>query len=186
MMAVLPSRTPCLRCVFENLPPPGSAPTCDTAGVILPIISMIAAWQVAEALKILTGQLDQLHGALLQIDAWQGAHTKINLNGLRERSDCRCCRHHQYDFLNADARQLMTTLCGRNAVQIVPAAAAKIDLSALAERLRGSGEVNSNKFLLRFKATGYELTIFSDARAIIHGTKDESVARSLYAKYIGA
>jgi molybdopterin-synthase adenylyltransferase len=184
-MAVLPGSTPCLRCVFEKAPPPGSSPTCDTAGVILPIISMVAAIQSAEALKILTGNLDRLHGGLIQIDVWQGTHTKLNLSGLMEQADCRCCRHRVFDYLNAGTRQLTTTMCGRNSVQIVPGTDLKIDLGELAERLRRSGEVSANRFLLRFKASGYEMTIFPDARSIIHGTKDEGVARSLYAKYIG-
>jgi molybdopterin-synthase adenylyltransferase len=185
-MAVLPRRTPCLRCVFDSAPPPGSSPTCDTAGVILPIVSMIAALQSAEAIKILTGNIARLHGGLIQIDVWQGTHVKLNLSGLMERAECRCCSKSIFDYLNAEEKQLMTTMCGRNSVQIMPGNNCKIDLSALAERLRPSGEVTINKFLLRFKAAGYELTVFPDARSIIHGTKDESVARSLYAKYIGA
>ncbi|MEW6734563.1 MAG: ThiF family adenylyltransferase [Acidobacteriota bacterium] len=184
-MVVLPARTPCLRCVFESAPPPGSAPTCDTTGVILPIISIISAWQTAEALKILTGNLAQLHGGLIQIDVWQGNYTKMSLTGLRERIDCRCCCQHQFDHLNTERPSLMTTLCGRNSVQIIPAEGVKLDLAQLAERLRATGEVRLNKFLLRLKLADYELTVFPDARSIIHGTKDESIARSLYAKYIG-
>ncbi len=184
-MVILPQRTPCLRCVFENAPPPGSAPTCDTSGVLLPIIAMIAALQVGEALKILTQHWEKLHGKLMQIDIWQATSTKINLAGLRERSDCRCCHQQQFDFLHPLHRTLTTTLCGRNSVQIVPAIANKIDFSQLASRLSAVGEVNFNKFLLRLKIPGYELTVFSDARSIIQGTKDENIARSLYAQYIG-
>jgi adenylyltransferase/sulfurtransferase len=184
-MVVIPHRTPCLRCVFESAPPPGTSPTCDTAGVILPVVSIVAALQAAEALKILTGNLERLHGGLVQIDVWQGTHTKLNLAGLREGAECRCCAQGLFDYLEADTRQLTTTMCGRNSVQIVPGNGSKIDLAALAERLRPSGEVSLNRFLLRFKAAGFELTVFPDARSIIHGTKDESVARSLYAKYIG-
>lgn len=184
-MVILPGTTACLRCVFENLPPPGSAPTCDTAGVILPIIAMIASWQIAEALKILTGNLDRLHNGLIQVDLWQGTYTKVNLQGLREHSDCQTCYHHKYDFLEAEKRQLMTTLCGRNAVQIVPSQETKLNLVEIGEKLKALGEVTVNKFLLRAKLSNYEITIFSDGRSIIHGTKDESMARSLYAKYIG-
>jgi adenylyltransferase/sulfurtransferase len=183
-MAILPKQTPCLRCVFENAPPPGSSPTCDTAGVILPIIAMIASWQVVESLKILTGNLERLHKGLIQVDLWQSTYTKINIQGLLGNSDCRACNSH-FDFLEAEKRQLMTTLCGRNAVQIVPSQGTKINLIEMAEKLKSIGEVSVNKFLLRIKIPSYEITLFSDARSIIHGTKDESVARSLYAKYIG-
>src|SRR5437016_14033819 len=131
-MMFLPVLSPCLLCVLENAPPPGSSPTCDTAGVILPIISMIASLQTAEAIKILTGNFERLHGGLIQIDIWQGTHSKLNLAGLRERANCRCCRDHLFDYLNAGARQLTTTLCGRNSVQIVPGDKFKIDLGALA------------------------------------------------------
>jgi adenylyltransferase/sulfurtransferase len=184
-MAILPGRTACLRCVFENLPPAGSAPTCDTAGVILPIIGLVVSWQIAEAMKILTGNLDRLHNGLIQVDVWQGTHTKVNIQGLRDRSDCKCCVHKEFEFLAASERQLLTTLCGRNAVQIVPTKASKLDLKIMAEKLKPIGEVSVNKFLLRVKLPSYEITVFSDARSIIHGTKDESVARSLYAKFIG-
>lgn len=184
-MVILPGKTACLRCVFENAPPPGSTPTCDTAGVVLPIIAIIAAWQIAEALKILTKQWHKLHGGLLQIDIWQGTHKKINLGGLRDRSECPCCQKGQYDFLAAKERSLITTMCGRNSIQIVPGNAARIDLAALAERLKAGSEVHLNKFLLRFKVEDFELTVFADARSIIHGTKDERVARALYARYIG-
>ncbi|KAF0248445.1 MAG: adenylyltransferase and sulfurtransferase [bacterium] len=184
-MVILPGQTACLRCVFDNAPPPGSAPTCDTAGVILPIIAMIASWQIAEALKILTGNLDRLHNGLIQVDLWQATYTKVNLQGLRERSDCPACQHQRFDFLVAESRQLMTTLCGRNAVQIVPSQLTKLNLAEMAEKLKASAEVSFNKFLLRMKTPNYEITLFSDGRSIIHGTKDESLARSLYAKYIG-
>ncbi|MBI4854671.1 MAG: ThiF family adenylyltransferase [Acidobacteria bacterium] len=184
-MVILPTKTPCLRCVFENIPPPGSAPTCDTAGVILPIIAMIASWQVVEALKILTGNLDNLHKGLIQVDLWQSTYTKVNLQGLLERSDCRACKEHKFDFLAAEKRQIMTTLCGRNSVQIVPSQSTKLNLVEMAEKLKPSAEITVNKFLLRMKIPNYEITVFSDARSIIHGTKDESLARSLYAKYIG-
>lgn len=184
-MVVLPGQTPCLRCVFENAPPPGSSPTCDTAGVILPIIAVIAAYQTTEALKILTGNLANLHKGLIQIDLWQNTYSKINVQSLLERADCRACQHRQFDFLAAENRQLMTTLCGRNSVQIVPSQTTKLDLLSMAEKLKSCGEVNVNKFLLRVKLEEYEMTVFSDARSIIHGTKDESIARSLYAKYVG-
>lgn len=183
-MTVIPGVTACLRCIFENLPPPGSAPTCDTAGVILPIISLIASIQSTEALKLLTGQQHLLHKGLLQIDIWKGSHTRLNIEGFRDRNQCKCCQGGVFEYLER-VDELIITLCGRNSVQIVPRVKAKLDLKELAERLRLSGEVQVNKFLLRFKSAEAELTVFPDARGIVHNTRDEKAARSLYARFIG-
>lgn len=196
-MTIRPGLTPCLRCVFPEMPAPGTSPTCDTAGVILPIIAQVAAHQVAEALKILTHQFDKLHGSLLQFDIWLNTSTRLKL---RERSDdCPACRQGRYDFLTARGGQFVTTLCGRNAFQISPSTGAtdgeigatgttgpRIDFAELAERMRDAGEVSYNYFLLRFKSGEYELTVFPDARCIIKGADDPNVARSIYARYIGA
>jgi adenylyltransferase/sulfurtransferase len=185
-MTIRPRETPCLRCVFPDPPPPGTSPTCDTAGVILPIIAAVASFQVTEALKLLTSQLDKLHGSLVQIDLWENSFTRARLDGLRERTDCRACRQGRYDFLSARGGQLATTLCGRNAVQVAPAGRAQVDFAHLAEQLRSAGEVSYNRFLLRARLNGYEVTVFPDARSIIKGTDDPAVARSIYARYIGA
>ena len=184
-MTIRPRLTPCLRCLFPDIPPPGTAPTCDTAGVILPIIATVASFQVAEALKLLTGQSDKLHGTLLQFDLWENRLTQLKIAGARS-ADCAACAHGRYEFLTARGGQLVTTLCGRNAVQISPAVHTPIDLALLAEQLRGAGEVSRNQFLLRFKTGDYELTVFADARGIVKGTDDPALARSLYARYVGA
>jgi adenylyltransferase/sulfurtransferase len=182
-MTIRPGATPCLRCVFPEMPAPGTSPTCDTAGVVLPIIATVAAYQIAEAIKLLTGQIEKLHGSLIQFDLWQNSHTKLRL---RERSaDCPACTRGEYEFLNARGGQLITTLCGRNAVQITPAAAAPIDFAKLAEQLREVGEVSYNSYLLKFKTSEREITVFADGRGIIKGTDDPNLARSLYARYIG-
>jgi molybdopterin/thiamine biosynthesis adenylyltransferase len=183
-MTIRPRVTPCLRCVFPEMPAPGTSPTCDTAGVILPIVATIAAHQVAEALKILTSQFEKLHGSLLQFDLWENTSTRLRL---RERpEDCPACRQGRYDFLTVRGGQLVTTLCGRDAVQISPSAAVQVDFAELAGRMRDAGEVSYNRFLLKFKSGGHEITVFSDARCIIKGTDDPNVARSIYARYIGA
>jgi adenylyltransferase/sulfurtransferase len=183
-MTIRPHETPCLRCVFPEMPAPGTSPTCDTAGVILPIVATIASHQVSETLKILTGQIEKLHGSLLQFDLWQNTFTRLNL---RERtSNCPTCQQHRYDFLNARGGQLITTLCGRHAVQISPSTSASVDFVKLAEQLRGAGEVSYNRFLLKFKSGEHEMTVFPDARCIVKGTDDPNLARSLYARYIGA
>ncbi len=183
-MTIRPHETPCLRCVFPEMPAPGTSPTCDTAGVILPIIATVASHQVSEALKILTGQIENLHGSLLQFDLWQNTFTRLKLH--ERTKDCPACEQHRFDFLTARGGQLATTLCGRNAIQISPSTATRIDFAKLAEQLRDAGEVSYNRFLLKLKTVEHEITVFPDARSIIKGTDDPNVARSLYARYIGA
>jgi molybdopterin-synthase adenylyltransferase len=184
-MTVIPGNTPCLRCVFPEAPPPGTTPTCDTAGVILPIIATIASFQVTEALKILTGQTNKLHGKLLQFELWNHRTAQLNLGA--PDPNCPACARRQFEFLTPHAGQFVMSLCGRNAVQIFPAnKTITMDFASLAEMLSNSGEVSYNRYLLKFAADGYEMTIFPDARSIIKGTDDLAVARSLYAKYIGA
>lgn len=182
-MTVFPSETPCLRCIFEEMPDAGSAPTCDTAGVIQPIISSISAIQTTEALKILTGNKDKLHKSLIQIDVWNNDWRKIKLG--RTNADCECCAKGNFEFLDAEASEFSAVLCGRNAVQIAPPKHSQINLEKLAERLKSHGEIKLNEYLLRLSVENYELTVFADARAIIRGTDDVSTARSIYAKYIG-
>ena len=182
-MTIRPHQTPCLRCVFEEAPPAASAPTCDTAGVIMPIISVVAAVQVTEALKLLTGKTDDLHGALMQFDVWRNEWRKINPGP--PSPDCPTCAHGRFETLEAAAGDFAAVLCGRNAVQISPAQATQLNFEELAERLRVTGEVKFNDYLLRFRTGEFELTVFQDARSIIRGTSEITTARSLYAKYIG-
>jgi molybdopterin-synthase adenylyltransferase len=185
-MTIQPYDTPCLRCVFPEPPAPGTSPTCDTAGVILPVVATVASYQVSEALKILTGNNELLHGSLLQFDLWENKFKSIKLDGLRGHGHCRPCEQTKFDYLAARAGQLVIALCGRSAMQVTPASNRQIDLARLAEQLREAGEVSYNRFLLKFKAGSHELTVFPDARTIIKGTDDPNVARSLYARYIGA
>jgi adenylyltransferase/sulfurtransferase len=182
-MTVQPHRTPCLRCVFEESPPAASAPTCDTAGVIMPIISVVAAVQVAEALKLLTGQEESLHRSLMQFDVWENGWRKIN-PGVPS-PDCPTCGLANFATLDATAGDFAAVLCGRDAVQISPAQSTQIDFEQLAERLRVTGDVKFNNYLLRFRTGDFEVTVFQDARSIIRGTSEIKTARSLYAKYIG-
>ena len=182
-MTIQPHRTPCLRCVFEEAPPVASAPTCDTAGVIMPIVSVVAAVQVAEALKLLTGQEESLHRSLMQFDVWRNEWRKINPG--TPSPDCPTCGLANFATLDAAAGDFAAVLCGRNAVQISPAQSTQIDFEQLAERLRVTGEVKFNDYLLRFRTGDFEVTVFQDARSIIRGTSEIKTARSLYAKYIG-
>ena len=183
-MTIIPNETPCLRCIFEEMPSAGSAPTCDTAGVIQPIITSISAIQTTEAFKILTGNFESLHKSLIQIDVWENVWRKIKLG--EPNADCETCGKRNFEFLEAENADFFTALCGRDAVQIQPQNASEIDLQNLAEKLKNTGKIKLNEYLLRLTIDGYELTVFKDARAIIRGTDDISVARGIYAKYIGS
>jgi len=182
-MTIRPNLTPCLRCVFEESPPAASAPTCDTAGVIMPVINVVAAVQVSEALKLLTGNVDDLHKSLMQFDVWRNEWRKINPG---ERSlECTTCGLREFETLSATSSDFAAVLCGRNAVQVTPSTPSRIDFKSLAQRLNGAGEVMFNEYLLRFRTNDFELTVFPDARSIISGTDELTTARSVYAKYIG-
>ena len=185
-MTVVPGESPCLRCVLEALPEPASGPTCDTAGVIMPIVTTIASIQAAEALKLLTGRADKLHRSLITIDVWRFQFNRLDLSSFDAGDECTVCDQGKFEFLHGTGRQVTTTLCGRNAVQIARTGRGAIDFPALADRLKPSGDVVFNDFLLRFRVEGYDITVFRDARSIIRGTTDPSVARGLYARYIGA
>jgi adenylyltransferase/sulfurtransferase len=183
-MTIRPGETPCLRCIFEEMPAAGSSPTCDTAGVIMPIIASISAIQVAECLKLLVGDIGSLHGSLVQIDVWANDWRKIRLAGPND--DCVCCAKRDLEFLNADSQEFAAVLCGRDAVQIAPPRPTQIDLAALAERLSPISDVKLNEYLVRFNIEGREVTVFADGRAIVKGIDDIAEARALYARYIGA
>jgi molybdopterin/thiamine biosynthesis adenylyltransferase len=182
-MTIVPGETPCLRCIFEEMPDAGSSPTCDTAGVIMPIIATVSATQVTEALKILVGDVASLHRSLIQFDVWQNDRQRITLG--EPNPDCKTCGQGVYEFLNAESQEFSAVLCGRNAVQIAPPRPAQIDLASLAEKLGILGEVKQNEYLVRFTTGDTEITVFRDARAIIKGMDDVSAARSIYAKFIG-
>jgi adenylyltransferase/sulfurtransferase len=190
--------TPCLRCVFPAAPPPGAAATCDTAGVLGPAAAIIAAHQVAQAIKLLTGNLDALDRTLVSIDVWHNRTHRFAVEGARDAQICPCCGDGRFEFLTGQATSATTSLCGRNAVQISPADPAAVhsglDLAQVTSRLRPHGDFSHNGYLVhgRFAAeTGdrgdrLELTLFPDGRAIIKGTTEPETARSIYAKYVGA
>ena len=182
-MTVIPGETPCLRCIFEDMPDAGSSPTCDTAGVVMPIIASISAVQVTEAIKLLVGDTGSLHRSLMQIDIWSNDWHRIKLTA--PNADCVCCGFHKYDFLDAESKEFSAVLCGRNAVQIAPPRPTELDLGQFAERLTPNMPVKHNEYLVRFEIDGQEVTVFRDARAIIKGTDDPAVARSIYARYVG-
>ena len=181
-MTIRPRVSACLRCVFEEAPPAASAATCDTSGVIMPIINIVSAVQVSEALKIITGQVEALHGSLMQFDVWRNEWRRIGTG--KRREDCQTCGLGVYETLSR-ADEGAAVLCGRDAIQISPSQPTRLNFATLAERLKRAGEVKFNEYLLRFKTGKFELTVFQDARSIIRGTDEIATARSLYAKYIG-
>ncbi|HEY6945603.1 MAG TPA: ThiF family adenylyltransferase [Candidatus Acidoferrum sp.] len=182
-MTIRSGLTPCLACLLESGNSSYSLEeTCDTVGVLGPIVNLIASWQVSEALKTLAGHAEALHGRLLSCDVWTGRTQSIRF---ARDPECRACARHDYSYLEGEA-QPHITLCGRDSVQIHERSRA-LDLAALALRLRPVVEdVRQNDFLIRFRVAPYEMTVFVDGRAILKGTKDPAVARSLYARYLGA
>ncbi len=181
-MNIVPGDTPCLRCVFPEMPLPGTTPTCDTTGVLNGIVSVITGIASTEALKILL-QSDRMSRAMFWIDVWENTSERIELP---RQPDCPACGSHHYEFLDSLSGTSSTSLCGRNAVQVRSSQRnTSLNFPELAERLRPVGDVSYNQFLLRFTVDSYELTVFPDARAIIKGTDDAQVARAIYARYIG-
>jgi len=173
--------TPCLACVFPESPR-GTLDTCDTVGVIGTAVAWVAAVQVTEALKILLGRYQELHGSLVTYDLWKNRFQQI-----KPQPDpaCRACGERDFVHLRGGGA-MPTTLCGRDAVQICPRESRNLNLATLKTRLEPLGRVRANEYLIRFIVDAYELTVFSDGRTIIKGTHDPAVARGLYARYVGS
>lgn len=179
--SIVPGRTACFRCVYPD-PPQGLQPTCETEGVLGPVTAAIASLQAGDALKILARGPDSVEARLTTLDVWTG---EIRQTVPPQRDpDCPCCVRRDFAYLSGRHRAPIS-LCGRNAVQIHERRR-PVDLEELAGRLRAFGSVRSNEFALRAALDSYELTVFPDGRAIIKGTTDTGIARSLYARYVGA
>jgi adenylyltransferase/sulfurtransferase len=180
-MTIRPGKTACLACVLAERPAMGLVETCDTLGILAVTVQTIAAIQASEAMKLLLGREDALHGQLISIDMW--ANQRAAMRVPERNPNCLACGKHEYVYLSGEA-QPHVTMCGRDSVQIHERTR-RLDLNDLRSKLSRLGAVRSNEFLLRFSAPPYELTVFPDGRAIIKGTRDPAVARSLYAKYLG-
>jgi molybdopterin-synthase adenylyltransferase len=180
-MTILPGETACLACIFPD-PPTGAIETCETAGILNSVANIAAAIQVTEALKLLTGATDQLRRTLLAWDVW--ANQRSEIAAAHPRPDCEVCGLRRFRHLTGEGRPHIT-LCGRNSVQIHETAR-PLDLAQLIKRLEPLGEVRGNSMMLRFRVNGLTLGVFADGRAIIQGTTDPAIARSLYARYIGS
>ena len=183
-MTVLPGETACLRCLMQECPPPGTTPTCDTAGILAPIVGLIASIEAVEAIKILSGNRPSVSRNLTVVELWDNRIRQVDVSSLREQVDCPTCRRGEFPWLSGKEGSHTAVLCGRNAVQLTHAGVS-LSLDELARQLEGVGRINRNQFLLRLKVEDYELTVFPDGRAIIGGTDDAATARTVYAKYIG-
>ena len=179
-MPVLPGDSACFRCVFPD-PPAGPQPTCETAGVLGPVTSLIGSLQAMEAIKVLAGRKNSVRRKIFTADLWSGPIRETAMPPRQE--DCPACGRHEFVWLESK-RRAPVSLCGRNAVQIHERNR-PLDLTALAARLSGLGSVRSNEFALRFHDGEHEMTVFPDGRAIIKGTTDTGVARSVYSRYLG-
>lgn len=184
-LLVRPHVSPCLRCLLEERPAPGSGPTCDTAGVVAPIVHVVAGIQGGEALKLLAGRRDALLPGLVTVDLWSGQFDVLDLRG--REPWCPACTRGQYDYAVPGPGAGSAVLCGRDAVQVRPGAAVSVDLGALAGRLGPAADVRAaNEHLVRFVVPEAEMIVFRDGRAIVKHVRDTAQARSLYAKYVGA
>lgn len=180
---IMPGEGPCLRCLFESAHSAGVSASCDTAGIIGPVVAVVAAMQVAEALKMLSGVHENISRKIATIDMWNNRYQSIDLP--LPQPDCPCCARHEFSFLDGSLGTDVTTLCGRNSIQIRRRGGTNIDLNNLAQKLAPLGRLEQNRFLLRAAIDGYQLAVFPDGRAIIYGTDDPAIGKSLYARYIG-
>jgi molybdopterin/thiamine biosynthesis adenylyltransferase len=185
MLAILPGETPCLSCIMPEPPPAEAQPTCETAGVIGPIVSVVASLQAAEALKILSGNIAAVNRRMTIVDLWRNELRSIGVASLRDGSSCRTCGQRDFPWLEGRRGVAAISLCGRNAVQLSSESADGVSLVELASKLRQVGRVTANAYLLRCEVDKYRLTVFADGRTIVGGTADPAEARVEHARYIG-
>ncbi len=180
-MNILPDETACLACVFPESPR-GVVETCDTSGILNTAVNLIASIEATETIKFLVGAQDKMRRTLLSFDVWTNEHAEVA--AAKPRPDCSCCGAREFPHWAGEGRPHIT-LCGRNSVQIHERSR-PVDFAEMTTRLSPHGTVKHNEFVLKFWHEPYELTLFPDGRAIIKGTTDTAVARSLYARYIGS
>ncbi len=187
VMTIVPGMTACFRCLVRDLPSRDSMETCDSAGVLGPAIGVIASWQAAEAIKILSGNVAAISHDLLVIDTWNTSCRAISLAALRApERNCPACQQRQFSFLEGALRTETVVLCGKNAVQLRSALRGQEgDFAVLAERLKHSGKVTNNGFFLRLTLPEHILTVFRDGRAVVEGTSDPLEAKNLLSKTLG-
>ena len=181
--AFQPGKTACLQCLLEQPPQVGTTETCETAGILAPVVHAVAAFQVTQALKICIGKTPE--PKLLQVDVWTGNWRTIAA-GTARSEECPCCSGRRLRFLEGEEKSRLTRLCGRNAVQISPQHPTRLDFKVVHKRLAQQAQVDFNGYMMRILVDGYQIALFADGRSIIRGTEDFSKARAVYAKYIGS
>ncbi len=187
VMVIVPGKTACLRCLMPSPPSAGEMETCETAGVLGPAIHLVAAMQALEVIKLLTGNHQDLLKGLMMFDSWANVFRPLGLKRVVGDDGCPACVRGERLWLAGEYASEAVSLCGRNSVQISPPPGQQLDLASLEERLKETGRVTRNRFLLRFQpdASELELSVFTDGRAIVKGTDDLGVARGVYARYLG-
>ena len=181
---IIPSETPCLHCLLKHIPFDGM--TCDTVGVISPIVSMVASHQTAEALKILVGDMENMRGKLVSFDLWKNQYSSINMDRLKNDACPTCGRDPVFPYLTAEMETKAAVLCGRDTVQIRPSSGKQFSFEQIAERIKPIADAFlENPFLMSFTFGEHRIVLFKDGRALIHGTKDISEAKKIYHRYIG-
>jgi molybdopterin/thiamine biosynthesis adenylyltransferase len=180
-MNVLPGDTACLACIFQDSPK-GMVETCDTSGILNSAVNLVASIAATEAMKLIVGDRDKVRRTLLSYDVWSNQHAEVN--AAKPRIDCRACQQRDFIHLAGEGRPHIS-MCGRNSVQIHERQR-PIDFAEITRRLTPHGAVKHNEFVLKFWLDPYEMTLFPDGRAIIKGTTDTAIARSLYARYVGS
>jgi adenylyltransferase/sulfurtransferase len=180
-MNILPGETACLACVFPA-PPEGPMETCDTAGILNSAVNMVASIEATEAIKFFVGAQDKMRRSLLSFDVW--SNDRAEMATARPKKGCPVCDKHEFRHLTGE-RRAPATLCGRDAVQIHERHR-PVDFAEICSRLEPLGQVKHNDYVLKFRRDPYEMTLFPDGRAIIKGTSDTAVARSLYARFVGS
>lgn len=183
-LTIIPGQTPCLRCLMPEPPPPGTSPTCDSAGILGTIIGIIASFEANEALKILSGHAEAISRTWNIFDLWDNTIRQIKLDPA-PAADCPCCARREFPWLSGQRGSHSAVLCGRNSVQLSFPGRDAISLPDLEAKLATVGSVKRNKFLVRAEIGSYIITVFPDGRAVIGGTEEIAEARSLYAKYVG-
>lgn len=187
VMVIRPADGACLRCIFPQPPAPGELATCDTSGVLGPAAAVVGALQAAQAIRFLTNPSDKEIEQLIWLDVWSGRFRSSAIASAK-RKECIACGRHIFEFLDVSDRGGLTSLCGRNAVQVRPSQTVRIDLKSLAAKLSASGSTQQTPHLVRCHLPppqDLNLTIFPDGRMIVQNTEDLNRARSVYARWIG-
>jgi adenylyltransferase/sulfurtransferase len=181
---IIPGKTPCLNCLLKAIPMQGL--TCDTAGIIAPAVNMVVSHQVAEALKILVEDWDAVRTTFVSFDLWRNQYSSIKMSKVKDEGCLSCGTNSTYPYLEAENLTKSTVLCGRNTVQVRPPRTLEISLEELAGQLINAGyEVKGNPYLLSVETGSERIVIFHDGRALIHGTKDMTAAKTIYNRILG-